>query len=40
VVTPLILHGLVKNTSLRFLFARPVWAKLPPAAPSRAPAAA
>ena len=40
VVTPLILHGLVRHSSLRFLFARPGWAKLPPAAPSRATAAA
>ena len=30
VVTPLILHALVKNTALRFLFVRPAWAKLPP----------
>jgi uncharacterized membrane protein YcfT len=40
VVTPLILQALVKNTSLRFLFARPDWAKLPPAAPRPAAAAA
>lgn len=40
VVTPLILHVLVKNTSLRFLFARPGWARLPPAAQRPATAAA
>jgi uncharacterized membrane protein YcfT len=40
VVTPLILHVLVKNTSLRFLFARPGWAKLPPTASQPATAAA
>jgi uncharacterized membrane protein YcfT len=40
VVTPLILHALVKTTSLRFLFERPQWAKLPPGAPRPATAAA
>jgi uncharacterized membrane protein YcfT len=40
VVTPLVLHALVKNTSLRFLFARPDWARLPPASRRPAPAAA
>jgi uncharacterized membrane protein YcfT len=40
VVTPLILHALVKDTSARFLFRRPGWAKLPPASPRRATAAA
>jgi len=40
VVTPLVLHALIKNTSLRFLFVRPGWAKLPPAAPRPAPATA
>jgi hypothetical protein len=40
VVTPVILHVLVKNMFLRFLFARPDWAKLPPASPRPAPAAA
>jgi len=40
VVAPLILHVLVKNTSLRFLFARPGWARLPPAAQRPATAAA
>jgi len=39
-VTPLILHVLVRNTSLRFLFARPSWAKLPPTATRPATAAA
>jgi len=39
-VTPLILQALVKSTSLRFLFARPGWAKLLPAAPRPAAAAA
>lgn len=33
VVTPLILHALVKNTRFRFLFKRPDWAKLKPPAP-------
>jgi len=40
VVTPLILQALVKSTALRFLFVRPAWAKLPPAAPRAAAAAA
>jgi len=40
VVTPLILHVLVKNTQARFLFERPGWAKLPPRAPRTAEAAA
>lgn len=40
VVTPLILHALVKNTSLRFLFTRPAWAKLPPRASRPAEATA
>ncbi|MGH6735570.1 MAG: acyltransferase family protein [Methyloceanibacter sp.] len=40
VVTPLIVHTLVKTTSLRFLFQRPGWAKLPPAVPRPATAAA
>jgi uncharacterized membrane protein YcfT len=40
VVTPFILYVLVKNTPARFLFARPGWAKLPPAAPTPAPAVA
>ena len=40
VVTPLILHALVKNTSARFLFKRPGWAKLPPRAPRTAVVAA
>jgi uncharacterized membrane protein YcfT len=40
VVTPLILHALVKNTRFRFLFARPSWAKLQPAAPQPATAPA
>jgi len=40
VVTPLILHVLVKNTRLRFLFRRPDWAKLRPEAARPATAAA
>ncbi len=40
VVTPLILHMLVKNTHARFLFKRPAWAKLQPPAPRHAPATA
>ena len=40
VVTPLVLHALVKHTQARFLFARPGWAKLPPAARTPATAAA
>jgi hypothetical protein len=40
VVTPLVLHTLINNTSLRFLFVRPGWAKLPPASPRPAPATA
>ena len=40
VIAPLVLHALVKNTAVRFLFARPAWAKLPPAAPRAAEAAA
>jgi hypothetical protein len=40
VVTPLVLQALIKNTSLRFLFVRPGWAKLPPASPRPAPATA
>lgn len=41
VVMPLLLHLLVRNTSARFLFERPAWAKLkPPAARRPAPAAA
>jgi len=34
VVTPVILHMLVRDTRLRFLFERPAWAKLQPK-PSR-----
>ena len=40
VVTPLVLHALVKHTHARFLFARPQWAKLPVATPRPATAAA
>ena len=40
VVTPLILHTLVRNTPARFLFRRPGWAKLPPRARQTAEAAA
>jgi hypothetical protein len=40
VVTPLVLNTLINNTSLRFLFVRPGWAKLPPASPRPAPATA
>jgi uncharacterized membrane protein YcfT len=40
VITPLILHMLVKNTQLRFLFKRPAWAKLRPPAERRAVATA
>ena len=40
VVTPLILHVLVKNTHARFLFKRPAWAKLQPPAPGHAAATA
>jgi len=40
VVTPLILHVLVKNTHARFLFKRPAWAKLQPPAPRHAAATA
>jgi len=40
VVTPLILHMLVRNTQLRFLFKRPAWAKLRPPAERRAVAPA
>jgi uncharacterized membrane protein YcfT len=36
VVTPLIFHALVRNTSARFLFERPGWAKLKPQAKGRA----
>jgi uncharacterized membrane protein YcfT len=38
VVTPLILHMLVRNTHARFLFKRPAWAKLQP--PASRPATA
>jgi len=40
VVTPLILHMLVRNTPLGFLFKRPDWAKLQPPARRRAAATA
>ena len=40
VVTPLLLHALVKNTGARFLFERPGWAKLNPPAKGRAAATA
>ena len=40
VVTPLILHVLVKNTHARFLFKRPAWAKLQPPEPRHAAATA
>jgi uncharacterized membrane protein YcfT len=40
VVTPLVLHTLINNKSLRFLFVRPGWAKLPPTSPRPAPATA
>lgn len=40
VVTPLLLHALVRNTQARFLFERPGWAKLPPRARQTAEAAA
>jgi uncharacterized membrane protein YcfT len=40
VVTPLLLHLLVKNTPARFLFRRPAWAKLQPPAARSAPATA
>jgi uncharacterized membrane protein YcfT len=40
VITPLVLHMLVKNTQLRFLFKRPAWAKLRPPAERRAVATA
>jgi uncharacterized membrane protein YcfT len=40
VITPLILHALVKNTRFRFLFKRPAWAKLQPPAESRTRVAA
>lgn len=40
VITPLVLHMLVKNTQARFLFKRPAWAKLRPPAERRAVATA
>lgn len=40
VLVPLILHLLVRNTALRFLFKRPAWAKLQPPAASAATATA
>jgi len=40
VVTPLMLHELVKNTHGRFLFKRPAWAKLQPPAARHAAATA
>ncbi|HUU66888.1 MAG TPA: acyltransferase family protein [Methyloceanibacter sp.] len=40
VVTPLILHALVRNTGARFLFQRPAWAKLSPPARQTAGVAA
>ena len=40
VVTPLMLHVLVKNTHARFLFKRPAWAKLQPPAARHATATA
>jgi uncharacterized membrane protein YcfT len=34
ILTPLLLHRLVRSTPLRLLFERPVWARLPPARPA------